>query len=410
MKTIKKICLIFLMLAVFFQTSRPLVQAKNEVVIHFFYSLTCAHCHAEALVLDDLEARFDNLTVIRYEVTQNSENRALFDQMMTVFDNAPIDYNLTFSGVPFTLIGGFAFTGYNDQRATGLENLIRKYSVVSSVDITKKVIDGVAIEDDDFDSYEFDENDEITLPLIGTIRLADLSLGTAAVVIGIVDGFNPCAMWILILLITLLANQKDRKRMWILGSTFLFTSAFVYFLIMIAWLKIAVSLSSVIWIRILIGGIALLFGAYHLYQVSKQKRAAEIGCVVTNEPGRIKTMDRLKKIVTERNLLIALVGMVLLAFSVNLVELACSAGLPLLYTQILAFNGLSTSLSFWFILLYIFFFLLDDLIVFAIAMITLRVTGITSKYAKLSRILGGVILIVIGFLLIFFPEIIFFNF
>jgi len=410
MKMLRKILLIVLMVFLVFQTDRPPVQAENPVIIHFFYSITCGHCHEEGLVLDDLEARFNNVTVIRYEVTQNSENRALFDQMMIIFNNAPIDYHLTLSGVPFTLIGGFAFTGYNDQRANDLENLISKYSAVSSVDVTQKVIDGVAVSNDDFDIYEFVSDDEITLPLIGSVRLADLSLGTAAVVIGIVDGFNPCAMWILILLITLLANQKNRKRMWILGSAFLFTSAFVYFLIMIAWLNIAVTFASVVWIRILIGSLALSFGTFNLFQIFKHPRSEEIGCDVKGEQGRVKTIDRLKKIVTERNLWIALAGIVLLAFSVNLVELACSAGLPLLYTQILAFNGLTSAQSFWFILLYIFFFLLDDLIVFTIAMITLQVTGVTAKYAKLSRILGGIILAVIGFLLIFFPQIIFFNF
>ena len=106
----------------------------------------------------------------------------------------------------------------------------------------------------------------------------------------------------------------------------------------------------------------------------------------------------------------ALFGVIGLAISVNLVELACSAGLPLVFTELLALNDVSSMAKFWYVLLYIFFFLIDDLIVFIIAMFTMKITGITTKYNQYSHLLGGVIMLLIGVLLLLKPEWLMFQF
>jgi hypothetical protein len=71
---------------------------------------------------------------------------------------------------------------------------------------------------------------------------------------------------------------------------------------------------------------------------------------------------------------------------------------------VLAMNNLSTVNYYLYILLYILFFMIDDLIVFFVAMFTLKMTGITNKYARYSHLIGGAVMILIGILLIFKPE------
>lgn len=93
-----------------------------------------------------------------------------------------------------------------------------------------------------------------------------------------------------------------------------------------------------------------------------------------------------------------------------MIELACSAGLPLLFTQILAINDLSKFMYALNIGIYIFFFLIDDLIIFIIAMITFKVTGISTKYTKYSHLIGGIIMLLISILMLFKPEWLMFNF
>jgi uncharacterized membrane protein YidH (DUF202 family) len=215
-------------------------------------------------------------------------------------------------------------------------------------------------------------------------------------------------MWILVFLIALLIDLKNRSRMWVLGLVFLLTSAFVYFLIMSAWLQIGFSIAGIIWVRIIIGLFAFGFGLFNLIRFFKQRKDP-IGCVPQDTNKRRIVQERIRKLLSGKTLLMAIGGIMVLAISVNLLELSCSAGLPLLYTQILAYNDLPVHLYYIYILVYVFVFMLDDIIVFSGAMITLKITGFSARYTRYSHFIGGLIMILIGFLLIFFPDIIFFS-
>ena len=224
---------------------------------------------------------------------------------------------------------------------------------------------------------------------------------------GLIDGFNPCAMWILLFLISMLIGMKDRNKMFIIGFTFLFTSALVYFILMLFWLDVASILTSVVWIRTIIGIVAITLGLYNLVTTIRKK---EDGCSVVDDKKRNKIFTKIKKLTTEKNMLLAVIGVITLAVSVNIIELACSAGLPLIFSEILSLNNLPRTIEIVYIIIYVFFFLLDDLVIFTIAMLTLKLTGISVKYGKISKIVGGLILAIMGILLIFFPDIIMLNF
>jgi cellulose synthase/poly-beta-1,6-N-acetylglucosamine synthase-like glycosyltransferase len=147
--------------------------------------------------------------------------------------------------------------------------------------------------------------------------------------------------------------------------------------------------------------VALAGGGYNLKEFFSKKPAV---CKSSADPKQQKVFERLKAITQERNFYLALGGIILLAFMVNLVELVCSAGLPAIFTQILAMSGLNAWQYFLYILLYIFFFMLDDMIVFFTAMITLKMAGVTTKYVRASHLVGGILMLAIGLLMIFKPE------
>jgi len=242
--------------------------------------------------------------------------------------------------------------------------------------------------------------DTLNLPFIGEFKTASVSLPILTVIIAALDGFNPCAMWVLLFLISLLLNMKDRKRMWILGSAFIITSAFVYFLFMVAWLNLLIFIGFLKWVRILIGLVALASAFYNL----KKWYDNRPGCPAAKNEKRRKVFEKIRNIVGRKQFWLALLGIVLLAFAVNLVEVLCSAGLPVVYTQILTLNDIPTSQYYLYLLLYIFIFLIDDLIIFIIAMVTLKAVGLTSKYTRASALIGGILMLIIGLLMIFRPE------
>ena len=253
------------------------------------------------------------------------------------------------------------------------------------------------------DSYSVDTG------LFGVVSLKDVSLPIFTIILGAVDGFNPCAMWILIFLITMMFSMHDRKKMWILGLTFIFISGFVYLCFMISWLSLASFLNSVTLIRFLIASFAVLFGMVNIYRYIKSLNS-DVGCDVTDKKKRLKIMERIKKIVTEKSFLLSILGIVLLAFSVNLIELLCSLGIPVMFTNVLAMNDLSTLEYVIYIGLYLLFFLIDDILIFVIAMKTLKIKGISNKYTKYSHLIGGIIMVLLGILMVIKPEWLMFNF
>ena len=121
-------------------------------------------------------------------------------------------------------------------------------------------------------------------------------------------------------------------------------------------------------------------------------------------------MNKVMDVTKESKFILAILGIMVLAASVNLIEMMCSIGLPLIFTQILSFNNLSTGSYVLYMFLYILFFLIDDIVIFVIAMVTFKVTGISTKYSKYAHLVAGIITILIGLLLLINPSILMLNF
>ena len=388
------------------------VNAEGRVVnIHLFYGETCPHCAKEKEFLDEYLADKDNVKLYKYEVWSSEENQKYLAEIQKELAN-------TESGVPYTVIGKKVIVGYSesftpDNIKDAVEYYLdesHKYKDYAGIitgkvdkDTGNEIVEGKEKEEEP-DSYEK------TVPILGKINVKEVSLPILAIVLGFVDGFNPCAMWILIFLITMLINMKDRKKMWILGITFILTSGIVYLMFMLAWLNLATFIGKVSYIRFAIALVAVTAGIINLANYIKSLKKKDDGCDVVDKKERKKIMTKIMDITKEKKFIFALLGIMLLAASVNIIELMCSIGIPLLFTQILAMNNLSAGSYALYMFLYILFFLIDDIIVFVISMITLKVTGITTKYTKYSHLVGGIIMILIGLLLIIKPEILMFNF
>ena len=253
-----------------------------------------------------------------------------------------------------------------------------------------------------------DEN--VDIPILGLMNGKEVPLLLSTIIIGLVDGFNPCAMWILIFLISMLLGMSNKKRKWALGITFLVSSAATYFLFLISWLNLAVFLNNIIYIRLAIAFIAIIFGAYSVIKFIKNLNTNNDGCEVVDSKNRKRIINSIKKIVKEKSFILALLGIVLLAISVNIIELLCSLGLPVMFSEILTLNEVSNTGKIIYSLIYILFFLIDDIVIFIIAMKTMEIKVISNKFGKYSHLIGGLIMLLIGFLIMVKPEWLMFNF
>ncbi len=351
------------------------LQHLSKVEIDFFSAESCGHCRQEKIFLQELKKEYgEKIAIKEFEIGEKNN--------LELLKKAKNKLGVKNNGVPFTLIGDEYFVGFGSAETTG--KLFKK-----------------AIEKELGLGAETIADKKISLPIIGEVDVRNFSLFGLTVIIAGLDGFNPCAMWALVFLISLLLGMKNRLRMWILGSTFIVVSAVVYFLFMTAWLNLFLFLGFIWWVRIAIAVVALFSGGYYLRDYVVNKDGV---CNVSSGGKKTKFFEKLRTIIHKKQFWLALFGVMVMAFAVNLIELICSAGLPAVFTQVLAMSNLNSWQHYAYLLLYIFIFMLDDLIVFFLAMITLRAVSATGKYSRYSRLLGGVIMIIIGLFLIFRPE------
>lgn len=402
----KKFKLLILFLLLFIPIN---IIKADSIKVYLFYGDGCPHCAEEEKFFDKYLKENNEVTLVKYEVWGSSENRLLLSKVQDKLN----DHR---SGVPFLVIGDNVILGYMDgvtdekiKETINEEINNRKYE-----DIVEKVVNNEKIGKEDSGEVKKEEpkkkeNNSYTLPLLGKVNAKTISLPLLALVLGLVDGFNPCAMWILIFLMSMLIGMKNKRKLILYGSVFLLTSGLFYFMLMFTWLNVIASISISLVFRIIIAIFALIAGIYNLYNYYKSLKKDD-GCTVTNQKQRKTIMEKIKKFTREQNVLLALIGIVVLAIGVNFVELLCSAGLPVLFTEILSLNKVNGFMGIIYNLIYIIFFMLDDFIIFFIAAKTMNIKVISTKYSKYSHLIAGIIMLIIGILLIVKPGWVMFNF
>lgn len=405
--------MVILFLALFLVVPFNTFAAKTDSVkenkytenMYLFYGKECPHCEELMKYLDKFldNKKYDNVKLYKYEVWHNKENQQKRAKVAELLENNQ-------EGVPFLIVGTNYILGYSEIANEEIENIINFYLNKEYYDPAGDYLLGTDTKDLKNFHYEKSNQNEYNVPLLGKVNAKRVSLVSISIIIGFVDGFNPCAMWILLFLLSILISTKDRKKMWILGLTFILTSGIVYLMFMLSWLKVAKYTTQIIYVRYLVGVFALIFGLVNVYRFIKSIKEKDVGCDVTDATKKRKIMDRIRVTLSKNKLIFAVIGIMLLAISVNLIELLCSLGLPLMYTEILSLNDLTHLQYGIYIFIYILFFLIDDLIIFFIAMKTLKLKGISNKYTKYSHLVGGLIMLAIGLLMIIKPSILLFNF
>jgi len=363
-------------------------EQEKPVTLYYFYGETCPNCKKAKVFLDKLEDKYPSLEIQSYEVFSNRDNAELFLELLESRDEEKR------VRVPAVFIGQEVIIGYLNDQTTG-EKI--EQAIIQCMESEQCIVEPGDDSDDQI----------ITYPIIGQINLSKLSLPVLTILLAALDGFNPCAMWILLFLIALLINLHSRKRIWLIGGTFIAASGIIYYLLLAAWLNLFLAISYVSLTRMIIGVLAVVVGVWQIRKFTTFKPGV---CEVAPIGGRWnqRLSEKAKQVVESGTLSATLIGVILLALGVNLIEFFCSAGLPAIYTQILSLSHLSSVGYYLYLLLYTFIFMLDDMIIFAIAIITLSKIGFTEKYNKWSTLVGGVLILILGLMLIFKPDLLMF--
>jgi glutaredoxin len=244
-------------------------------------------------------------------------------------------------------------------------------------------------------------DDEVTLPVFGTVRAGELGLPVFTIAIGLVDGFNPCAMWVLLFLLSILVNLKSRWKILAVAGTFVVISGIVYFAFMAAWLSALALMGHDDKLQIALGILAILIGAVHIKDFFAFKQGVSFSIPESAKPG---IYARVRRIVTAENIFGAVVGASTLAVLVNLLELLCTAGLPALYTKILHSHGLQAWQEYAYLGLYVLAYMFDDSLMVAIVTITLGRNKLQEKQGRWLKLLSGLFILALGIVMIVKPD------
>lgn len=344
--------------------------AEPAAVIEVYSRPGCPHCARAEAWLSGLEARRPSLRVLRHDISSDPEAAARLGRLARLAGGPG-------ALVPSFLVGDRLVVGFRDAATTGrmLEDMLAGASPA--------------------------DPEEAVLPLLGRVSAARSGLLVFTLAVGLADGLNPCAMWVLLFLLSLLAHVRSRPRMIAIAGAFLAVSGAAYYLFMTAWLGAFLALGNSRSLQALLGVLALAAAAIHLKDAAAPGRGPSLSIPEAAKPG---IYARVREIVTAQNLPAALAAACALAVGVNLVEMLCTAGLPAVYTHVLASRGL----GFWerqgYLLLYIAAYMLDDGLMTAAAVAALSTARLQERGGRILQLVSGGVLAALGLALLFKPE------
>ena len=343
--------------------------------VEIFTRPGCPHCARAKEFLQQLKKDHPSVRITEHVVPGDRE------QLLRLFRLSEA-HGVEHPGVPTFLICENFLLGFDTDQTTGAR--IKRLLGLARSPPAKAAV-----------------RDEIHTGWFGTLSVERLGLPVFTFAIGLLDGFNPCAMWVLLMLLSILVNLRDRKRLILIAGTFVLVSGAVYYAFMAAWLNLFIIVGLTRSIQILIGLIALVIGAVHIKDFFAFHKGVSLSI-----PDRAKPTlyARIRRVIYAENILAALLAVIVVAVLVNLVELLCTAGLPALYTQILAGKHLSSVSYYAYLLLYNIAYIFDDSLMVGIAVITLSSRKLQQTEGRWLKLLSGSVILLLGAVMLLAPQ------
>ena len=197
-------------------------------------------------------------------------------------------------------------------------------------------------------------------------------------------------MWVLLFMLSLLAGLANRPKMLLIAGTFVAVEGIAYFAFMAAWLNmfLLIGLSRIT--ELILGSIAGLAGVINIKDFWAFQRGISLSIPDAAKPGLYAKMRR---ILQAESILAALLGTVMLAVLVQAVELVCTAGLPALYTRILTMQQLDRWVYYGYLALYNVAYMLDDVLVLAIGVITMSHYRLQEREGRWLKLVSGIVMV-----------------
>lgn len=355
---------------------------QSEVQLYFFWSQTCPHCteahpHIEAIPQARPWVRLHAL-----ELSRHPENLRRYEAMARMLGEEAIS-------VPAMIFCGELHVGWDGDETTGA-------TVRGRLDECRARAAGVATA-----ATPPAVAPTITLPLGGALDPASLSLPVLTLVLAGLDAFNPCAFFVLLFLLSMMAHQKSRTRMLAIGGVFVVISGLMYFAFMAAWLNVFQLFGHLAWVTLAAGALAVFVGAVNVKDFFAFEQGLTLSIPDSKKPGIFR---RTRAILAAENLPAMLAATVVLAIAANFYELLCTAGFPMVYTRLLTLAELSPAGRYGYLAAYNLIYVVPLAAIVAVFAGTLGARKLSEREGRLLKLLSGVMMLGLGVLLLLAPE------
>lgn len=348
-------------------------------VLEVYVRADCPHCAAAKRYLAQLQADRSQLTVVYHEVDRDPLAREALARLSR-------DAGLWPPGVPTFVVGSRILVGFDTPERSGAGIL----ALIESSPRRCAIDEGCE-----------QAADAVDTGLFGTISVTRLGLPLFTLALGLLDGFNPCAMWVLLFLLSLLVRLNDRRRMAVIAGTFVLTSGLVYYAFMAAWLNLFLAVGMTRPLRLLLAAVALGIGLVNIKDFFAFGRGPSLSIPASAKPG---IYARVRTVLRTEALAASLLAVATLAVLVNFVELLCTAGFPAVYTAVLTQQDLGAAAHYGYLGLYILAYILDDSLMVGAAVLTLGSRKLTEQGGRWLKLVSGAVMLGLGALLLFKPD------
>jgi cytochrome c biogenesis protein CcdA len=384
--------------------------SATKVKIEYFGRADCKNCINLKKYLGELEQKRTDFEVLEYKIDKDPSSKKKFDEVTTKLKLV--------KGTPIIYIDDTIIQGFNSADTTGKEieklidvakakdkvNTLDEY--VANGDYSKISSNGSVCTGTSKCSISGDTPQKeliVNIPFINkTVDLSKYSLPLVSFILGSIDGVNPCAMWVLVLFLTALVAVGNRTKMIQVAGLFLLAEAIMYYMILNVWLYTwdFVGLDKII--TPTVGIVGIIGGIFFIRNFVVN--GDELACEVTDFEKKAKISTRIQDIAKKPFNIITALAIIGLALSVNVIEFACSIGIPQTFTKILQMNDVNFITRQFYNFLYIIGYMLDDMLVFGLALFSVNKLHLTSRYAKWANLFGGILMVLLGLMLIFKPT------
>ncbi len=381
MKRLISILLLLMMINVAVAAQSP------QVVVRLFWGDGCPHCEALKEFMPSLLEKYPSVKLYSNEIYKNETNRELFREVAKAC-------NTEAKGVPTVFIGDKVIVGYNSYSDNGIK-IEKAIQHCLEIGGCEDPLDKLGQCDN------AKENKSIEVPIFGRVDSSEISLPAFTIVLGALDGFNPCAFFVLLFLLSMLIHAKSRARMLLIGGTFVFFSGLIYFLFMAAWLNIFIVIGSFGLITTIAGIIAIFIALINVKEFFFFKKGISLTIPQWAKP---KLFARMREMIKAESLWTMLLATAVLAVSANAYELLCTAGFPMIFTRILTLHGLSKFSYYMYLILYNLVYIVPLLVIVLLVTVTLGAKKLSEAQGEALKLTSGLMMLGLGILLIFMPK------